>query len=199
MTPEQTSLFQSLSVSFATRNVKAAVAVLRQVYTKQSRRFRIPTLLAMIIPETVYPFPGNDSVIGLSGVIFTLHCIQFCFSGKRVDSADSFKHKMNKNVSRWLLKEQQRKGIPIQLTPEVHELAIYVAQSVCQMATASEIELTMEVLMAYHVPNPSSIMSNILNKNVGVSTPFQSVNVGGGGGGGFVVVADADANPCLSP
>ena len=27
-------------------------------------------------------------------------------------------------------------------------------------------------------------MSNILNKNVGVSTPFQSVNVGGGGGGG---------------
>ena len=163
MTPEQTSLFQSLSVAFSAQNVKAAVSVLRQVYTKQCRRFRIPNLLAMLIPETVYPFPNNDPVIGLSGVIFTINCIQFCFSGKRVDSSDSFKHKMNKNISRWLLKEQQRKGIPIQLTQEVYELAINVAHLLCQ--NASEVEFGMEILLVHHISNPKAVLATALKRD----------------------------------
>eukprot|EP01041_Mallomonas_annulata_P006891 gene6891-13969_t len=162
ITHEQAGLFQALSMAFTTRNIKAAVSTLRQVYTKQCRRFRIPNLLSIIIPETVYPFPNNDVKAGLSGIVFTLNCIQWSFTGKRIDSVDSFKYKMNKNIARWLLKEQQRKYIPPQLTQDVVNLCISVSQFVYQ--STAELDFGMEILLSHNIANPKVILSSASNQ-----------------------------------
>lgn len=44
---------------------------------------------------------------------FALTCIQWCFGVQKGSKVESFKYKMNKNIARWILKELQRKGIPV--------------------------------------------------------------------------------------
>eukprot|EP00607_Mallomonas_marina_P003645 CAMPEP_0182423766 /NCGR_PEP_ID=MMETSP1167-20130531/9855_1 /TAXON_ID=2988 /ORGANISM="Mallomonas Sp, Strain CCMP3275" /LENGTH=308 /DNA_ID=CAMNT_0024603039 /DNA_START=205 /DNA_END=1131 /DNA_ORIENTATION=+ len=64
---------------------------------------------------------------------------------------------MNKNISRWLLKEQQRKGIPIQLPPDILDLSRAVARHIFECT--SDLEFGMEILMACNVSNPKVILT----------------------------------------
>ena len=150
LSDEQYRLYQSLSLSFATKNVKITVSTLRQIYTKQCRRFRIPNLLSVIVPKCDDPNVANNSFA------FTLNCIQWSFGGKRSDGVDSFKYKMNKNIARWLLKEQQRKGIPLVLPHELSALAISVVQSILQ--SSAELDFCLDVLLAAHVSDPNEVL-----------------------------------------
>ena len=101
---EQRSLHDELVSAIYMNNVKAAVATLRKMYTRQSRSFRIPALLSLIMPDTAAMLEDKQFDLFHVSVKFSLDCIQWCFGIQRGESVESFKYKMNKNIARWVLK-----------------------------------------------------------------------------------------------
>lgn len=155
LTFEQQSMQEQLGNWFRQKNIQMAVSTLRKIYTKQSRVFRIPTILSVVMPSSGAQFPDSNqfmSEYSLTNVIFTLNCIQWSIGAQKNANSDSFKYKMNKKISAWLLKEQIKKGVPSQFVPELGNVAVIVVQSILKQVM--EFELCQEILEMAKIPNP---------------------------------------------
>eukprot|EP01041_Mallomonas_annulata_P012049 gene12049-25246_t len=151
---EQRIMQEQLATCFRQKNFQQAVSTLRKIYTKQSRVFKIPVILASIMP--VLPTDTPFSQYAQSNVIFTLNCIQWSIGAQKNCNAESFKYKMNKKISYWLLKEQIKKGIPTYYIPEIGSVGITVVQSVLKQVM--ELDLGLEILQACKVTNPLEVL-----------------------------------------
>ena len=149
---EQRALHEELIAAIWANNVKAAVAALRKMYTRQSRNFRIPALLSQIMPDTTSMLKDNRLDIFHATIKFSLECIQWCFGNQRGENVESFKYKMNKNISRWLLKETQRKGLPNPATQYTINIAVSLVKAI--LIDTTELEFALEILTSLNVPKP---------------------------------------------
>ena len=157
---EQRELLEALSAAFRALDVQYAVSTLRKIYTKQVRDFRVPIILKSIYPGTDVGYesiggpPGGTSP---SSVIFTLQCIQWCIGAQKSGNVVSFKYKMNKKISHWLLNEQARKGLPTVFVPEIASTAITVVRNIFKHV--AELDLALEILQTARVPEPMEILA----------------------------------------
>merc|ERR1711865_1355993 len=72
------------------------------------------------------------------------------------NASDSFKYKMNRNISRWLLKELQRQTLPQIPHPEVESHAIAVANHI--LRNIAEFDFALDILVVVGVRDPYSII-----------------------------------------
>lgn len=152
---EQFCLYQSLSLAFNSRNVMSAVSALRHMYIKQSGKYRIPNMLLLVMSEMTTITCNADTSLqadasSIALLSFTLRCVQWCFCGKRTDASNSFKYKMNRNIARWLMKAQERRGISQSIPRDVTSLAMTVAQSLIQSQV--EMDFGVEILTMLKIP-----------------------------------------------
>lgn len=131
---EQLQLQDELKLVYQAQNVQATVSLLRKIYTKQYKTFRIPTLLANI--------PQRHSF--QTDCIFFLGCINWCFGGQKGSNTEAFTYKMNRNVARWLLKDIQRREVPVRILVEVSNTAVVTVQSILNQVP--EFDLMFEIL-----------------------------------------------------
>lgn len=149
---EQRTLHDELVSAIYMNNVKAAVATLRKMYTRQSRSFRIPALLSLIMPDTAAMLEDNQVELFHVSVKFSLDCIQWCFGVQRGESVESFKYKMNKNIARWVLKETQRKGLPNPASQYTVGIAVALIKVI--LVDTTELEFCLDILTSLNVPQP---------------------------------------------
>lgn len=131
---EQLQLHEELKQAYQTQNVQATVSLLRKIYTKQYKTFRIPTLLASIPQRHAFQ----------TDCIFILGCINWCFGGQKGSNTEAFTYKMNRNVARWLLKDIQRREVPVRTLLEVGNTVVTTVQSILNQVP--EFDLMFETL-----------------------------------------------------
>ena len=151
---EEASLHAELYNAFQARNTRVTVAVLRKIYTKQTRGFRIPDLL-----REIFPLLGENGILtnpnASAYILFTLSCVQWCLGMPNGEKPDSYKYKMNKNIARWLLKELQRKGLPSILPNDVAHAAYSVIAHILE--NNMEPDFAQELAVILGVPNLSKL------------------------------------------
>ena len=151
---EEAALHAELFNAFQARNTRVTVAVLRKIYTKQTRGFRIPDLL-----REIFPLLGENGILtnpnASAYILFTLSCVQWCLGMPNGEKPDSYKYKMNKNIARWLLKELQRKGLPSILPNDVAHAAYSVIAHILE--NNMEPDFAQELALILGVPNISKL------------------------------------------
>lgn len=166
---EQMSLQNQLYVAYHSQNVKDTVSLLRKIYTKQYKGFRIPSVLKNIRRDQ-----KPDELI-LADLLFTLECIQWCFGGQKTYEPESFTYKMNCYVAQCLLEDAQKRNIPSFLSNDAIQMAVITAQSILKQVP--ELELALEILEWVGVPDPGSVMIsylNIWNKSMNPAVVFRA-------------------------
>lgn len=166
---EQMNLQNQLYVAYHSQNVKDTVSLLRKIYTKQFKGFRIPSVLKNIRRDS-----KPDEMI-LTDLLFTLECIQWCFGGQKTYEPESFTYKMNCYVAQCLLEDTQKRSVPSFLTSDAIQMAIITAQSILKQVP--EFELALEILEWVGVPDPGSVMIsylNIWNKSTNPAVVFRA-------------------------
>mmetsp|Transcript_3296 Transcript_3296/g.5143 ORF Transcript_3296/g.5143 Transcript_3296/m.5143 type:complete len:843 (+) Transcript_3296:156-2684(+) len=148
---EQRALHGELVNAVYAYNVKTAVSTLRKIYTKQTRHYRIPTILAVVFPDTgAMVADGRTDLLNVA-VGFSLDCIQWCFGMQKGENIESFKYKMNANIARWILRETVRKGVPSPPTQVIMNTTVSVVNHI--LDTVVELDFAWELLTAMKVPN----------------------------------------------
>lgn len=148
---DQKILQDDLITSVYAYNVNGAVSTLRKMYTKQTRTFRIPTVLAHVLPDTsAMMTDGRTDLLNIA-VCFTLDCIQWCFGVQKGENIESFKYKMNANIARWILREMIRKGVPLSPTSVIVDATVFVVNHILE--NVPELEFAYDMLTSLHVPH----------------------------------------------
>ena len=151
---EHRALLEELVAGFRSLDVQSTVSTLRKIYTKQYRDFRIPVALKFVCPGAEYPTPGSGT--SPTAVVFSFNCIQWCMGGQKNCNTASFKYKMNKKISHWLLNEQVRKGIPLIPVDDIIYAAVAAASNI--LSQVVELDLALEILNAGKVENPAAVL-----------------------------------------
>jgi len=154
---EQQNMQEQLYICFQQKNIQLTVSTLRKIYTKQCRIFRIPLILTAVMPSSSPDIQSQSASQQLqSNVIFTLNCIQWSIGAQKNSNSESFKYKMNKKISHWLLKEQIKKGMPVYYNADIGNVAVSVVQSILKQVM--ELELSLELLEAIKFPKPFEVL-----------------------------------------
>jgi hypothetical protein len=150
LSAEQRALHDELVTAVYAYNVKEAVTTLRKIYNKQTRCFRIHTVLAVVLPDTAAMTADGRIDLLCVAVSFALDCIQWTLGVQKGENVDSFKYKMNINIARWILRETVRKGVtdppPAPIASAVIDLVEHILDSVV------EPDFAWELLSSLHVP-----------------------------------------------
>jgi hypothetical protein len=152
LTKEQRVLHDDLVTAIYAYNVNAAVSTLRKMYTKQTRTFRIPTVLGILLPDTAAMIVDGRTDLLNVAVCFALDSIQWCFGVQKGENIESFKYKMNANIARWILHETVKKGIPTTPTPVIQEATISVVNHILENVV--ELEFAWEMLTTLNISHP---------------------------------------------
>jgi len=152
LTKEQRVLHDDLVTAIYAYNVNAAVSTLRKMYTKQTRTFRIPTVLGVLLPDTAAMIVDGRTDLLNVAVCFALDSIQWCFGVQKGENIESFKYKMNANIARWILHETVKKGIPTTPTPVIQEATISVVNHILENVV--ELEFAWEMLTTLNISHP---------------------------------------------
>jgi hypothetical protein len=155
-TAEQFQLQEELMNAVYASNVKVAVSTLRKMYTKQSKTFRIPVMLSMILPDTASMIANGRTDLLNIALCFMLDCIQWCFGVHKGENFESFKYKMNANIARWLLRESVKKGIPSVISATVYNATIKLFNQI--LDNYLELNFTYELLQSMNLPQPIPLM-----------------------------------------
>jgi hypothetical protein len=150
--PEQLQLQEELMNAVYAYNVKVAVSTLRKMYTKQSKTFRIPVMLATILPDTASMIVNGRTDLLNTTLCFVLDCIQWCFGVHKGENFESFKYKMNANIARWLLRESVKKGIPSVVSATVYNATIKLFNQI--LDNYLELNFTYELLLSLNLSQP---------------------------------------------
>ena len=153
LTSEQRTLHDEFVAAVYAYNVKDAVATLRKIYNKQTRCFRIHTVLAVVLPDTAAMAADGREDLLCVAVSFALDCIQWTLGVQKGENVESFKYKMNLNIARWILREMVRKGVPDPAPPAVMGAVEDLVEHILECVV--EPEFAWELLISLHVPNPS--------------------------------------------
>jgi len=152
---EQKKIQKELVVAFQHQDVQLAVSTLRKVYTKQFREFRIPIVLTAAMPSITDP-STHFSEYSCSLVVFTLDCVQWSIGAQKNSNADSFKYKMNKKISCWLLRIQKEKGMPSVYIASIGAVALSLVHYL--LNHVMELELCLDILMMTLIHNPMDVL-----------------------------------------
>jgi hypothetical protein len=151
-TPEHHQLQDDLTHGIYSSNVKLTVTTLRKMYTKQTKTFRIPLVLSVVLPDTsAMALNGRIDLINIA-LCFILDCIQWCFGVQKGENFESFKYKMNANIARWLLKESVRKGIPSPVSSAVSNSTLKLMSQILE--NYLELNFVYELLQSMHISEP---------------------------------------------
>lgn len=159
---EESALYAEIYSAIQSRNTRVTIAVLRKIYTKQTRGFRIPDLLREVFPQI-----GENGILtsplASAYILFTLSCVQWCLGMPTGEKPDSYKYKMNKNIARWLFKELQRKGVPAVLPQDlahaVQSVVTHIFELNIEADFAQELAATFCVagpVPKFQAPSPKS-------------------------------------------
>jgi hypothetical protein len=150
--PEQHQLQDDLTNGVYSSNIKLTVTTLRKMYTKQTKTFRIPLVLAVVLPDTsAMIINGRNDLVNIA-ICFILDCIQWCFGVQKGENFESFKYKMNANIARWLLKECVRKGIPTTVSSVVSNATVKLMSQILE--NYLELTFVYELLQSLNIPQP---------------------------------------------
>ena len=153
LTSEQRTLHDEFVAAVYAYNVKDAVATLRKIYNKQTRCFRIHTVLAVVLPDTAAMAADGREDLLCVAVSFALDCIQWTLGVQKGENVESFKYKMNLNIARWILRETVRKGVPDPAPPAVMSAVVDLVDHILDCVV--EPEFAWELLASLNVPSPS--------------------------------------------
>lgn len=146
---EQRQLHDELVSAVYAYNVKEAVTTLRKIYNKQTRCFRIHTVLAVVLPDTAAMIADGRNDLLCVAVSFALDCIRWTLGVQKGENIESFKYKMNLNIARWILRETVRKGIPdpppSEISATVVDLVDHILESVVEPEFAWELLTSLQV------------------------------------------------------
>lgn len=150
LSPEQRALHDELVTAVYAYNVKDAVTTLRKIYNKQTRCFRIHTVLAVVLPDTAAMAADGRNDLLCVAVSFALDCIQWTLGVQKGENVESFKYKMNVNIARWILRETVRKGVPDPPPTPVVSGVIDLVEQI--LDSVVEPDFAWELLSSLHVP-----------------------------------------------
>lgn len=174
-THEQHQLQQELMNAVYAYNVKSAVSTLRKMYTKQSKTFRIPVILGLILPDTSAMITNGRNDLLNVALCFILDCIHWCFGVQKGENFESFKYKMNTNIARWLLRECAKKGIPSAVSNVVYNATIKLMNLI--MDNYLELNFTYELLQAMNIPQPIPRLIPYIHMWLGSSSSSMKMRV----------------------
>mmetsp|Transcript_2487 Transcript_2487/g.3815 ORF Transcript_2487/g.3815 Transcript_2487/m.3815 type:complete len:787 (-) Transcript_2487:420-2780(-) len=149
---EQYSLHEGLVSAIYSYDVKVTVSTLQKIYTKQTRYYRVPAVLAAVLPDTAAMVADGRVDLFNVAVCFLLDVILWCFEIQKSENVESFNYKMNVDIARWILREAVRKGIPTPVTQVIADAVISVVRSILDAFV--ELDFTWELLITLKIPDP---------------------------------------------